>query len=138
MALYATSEPAIASDLLAWPPLRVYTANAGTQWIPVADLVYLEGETSYTWLQWADGRRLLVPYTLKSFEAKLPSNWFVRLHRRYLVNRRFIERVDNDQDGVSVQLTTGMKCPISRRKWPQVYRQIGCSKRRQHYGTDRP
>ncbi len=128
MAFYSNHLPIVEPDLLAWPPLRVYLTGTGAQWIPIADLMYLEGEASYTWLQWENGHRLLVPYTLKSFEAKLPSTWFIRLHRRHLVNRRFINRVDNDLNGPCVYLTTGMRYPVSRRRWPLVYQQMGCSK----------
>ncbi|MVM36342.1 response regulator receiver protein [Spirosoma sp. HMF4905] len=104
-------------DLGAWPPLRVYTNNTGAQWLSVADLVYLEGEANYTWLHWANGRRLLVTTTLKRVEAQLPPAYFLRLHRRYVVNRQFIEQAKLTFGKPMVHLVGGMHLPISRRRW---------------------
>ncbi len=124
MVLHLDHQPMIELELLNWPPLRVYTTENGTQWLPIADLVYLEGELNYTWLNWACGRRVLIPATLKRFESMLPTTWFVRVHRHHLVNRRFIERLVNDNNGPCVHLTTGLKCPVARRRWPVVLEKI--------------
>lgn len=105
------------SELHGWPPMRVYNADRGAQWLAVADLVYLKGEENYTWLYWTNGQRVLVSYTLKRVEAKLPSAWFIRLHRHYMVNRRFIDRIEFTPTGAVVHLATGLSLPISRRRW---------------------
>ncbi|MVM35966.1 response regulator receiver protein [Spirosoma sp. HMF4905] len=117
MIYYLKHQPAEVVDLLAWPPLRVYNNATGAQWLSIADLIYLEGVANYTWLHWADGRRVLIPYTLKRLESQLPDAWFLRLHRQYLVNRQFIERVELTIDKPQIQLITGLYLPISRRRW---------------------
>ncbi|QDK83602.1 LytTR family transcriptional regulator [Spirosoma sp. KCTC 42546] len=104
--------------------MRVYDNCSGAQWLSVADLVYLEGELNYTWLQFANGRRILVPYTLKRFEDKLPASWFIRLHRHHMVNRKFIERVECDASGPVFYLVTGVILPVSRRRWFILRRQL--------------
>ncbi|MVM39379.1 response regulator receiver protein [Spirosoma sp. HMF3257] len=104
--------------------MRVYDNCSGAQWLPVSDLVYLEGELNYTWLQFANGKRILVPYTLKRFEAKLPASWFLRLHRHYMVNRKFIERVEYDSNTPVFHLSTGVTLPVSRRRWFVLRRQL--------------
>ncbi|GAB2555911.1 hypothetical protein GCM10027190_02500 [Spirosoma areae] len=110
-------------DLLNWPPLRIYDRSEGAQWLPVSDLMYLESELNYTWLHWADGRRVFIPRTLKWFEDKLPPAWFLRLHRHCLVNRRYIERVEMTLTG-RLYLHTGVVLPVSRRRWPRLRRQM--------------
>lgn len=124
MAFYVDRGQWITSELVDWPPLRVYDNCSGAQWLSVADLVYLEGELNYTWLQFANGRRILVPYTLKRFEEKLPASWFIRLHRHYMVNRKFIERVECDSSGPVFYLVTGVILPVSRRRWFVLRRQL--------------
>ncbi len=112
------------SDLHCWPPMRVYNAERGTQWLSVADLVFLKGEENYTWLHWTNGQRVLVSYTLKRVEAKLPSTWFIRLHRHYMVNRQFIDRIEFTPAGVFVHLATGQALPISRRRWSCIRKEL--------------
>ncbi|MVM28416.1 response regulator receiver protein [Spirosoma sp. HMF4905] len=117
MTFYLKPLPAYASELRDWPPLRVYINDTGTQWLSVADLVYLEGELNYTWLHWADGRRVLVTTTLKRVEAQLPPAYFLRLHRRYVVNRQFIEQARLTFGKPIVHLVGGLHLPIARRRW---------------------
>ncbi|GAB3952145.1 hypothetical protein GCM10028805_33560 [Spirosoma harenae] len=123
--VFRFNTPAVStSDLVAWPPLRVYDSDQGAQWRAIADLVYLEGEANYTWLQWADGERILMPYTIKRFASKLPANWFIRLHRHYLVNRRFVEWIEHTPTGAVVHLATGAALPVSRRRWVILRKQL--------------
>ncbi|GAB4036094.1 hypothetical protein GCM10028809_47120 [Spirosoma gilvum] len=103
--------------------MRVYNADRGAQWLSVANLVYLKGEENYTWLHWSDGQRVLVSYTLKRVEAKLPPAWFIRLHRHYMVNRQFIDRIEFTPTGAVVHLYTGLALPISRRRWSSIRRE---------------
>lgn len=117
----ATVNPA---ELLDWPDLRVYVRGTGRLSLSVADLTCLESEVNYCWLHCSDGRRLLLPRTLKFYHAQLPEAWFIRLHRRYIINRRFIERVEHTGDGPCLHLTTGMSFPIARRRWQQVRQQV--------------
>ena len=116
--------PGIAAQLLQLPCLRVYTSDTGSQRLAPATLLYLEGSVTYTWFHLADGQRLLIPYTLKRFEALLPLPCFIRLHRRYLVNRLFIEQVNLGVTGGCVQLKTGQVLPVSRRRVGWVNQQL--------------
>lgn len=99
-----------------WPLLRLYQRESGQQSFSVANLVYLQSETNYTWLNWRDGKRMLMPRTLKFYEPKLPVQHFLRLHRNCLVNARYIAGFERDQSGAYVYLTTGARLPISRRR----------------------
>ena len=112
------------TELLDWPNLQVYVRGTGRLSLSVADLTCLESEVNYCWLYWADGRKLLLPRTLKYYHAQLPEAWFIRLHRQHIINRRFIHRVEYGQDGPCLHLTTGMSFPIARRRWQQVRQQV--------------
>ena len=124
MRFCSSHDPGIAAQLLQLPCLRVYTSDTGSQWLAPATLLYLEGSVTYTWFHLADGQRLLIPYTLKRFEAQLPLPCFIRLHRRYLVNRFFIEQVDLCLKGGDVFLKNGQTLPVSRRRLGLVRRQF--------------
>jgi DNA-binding LytR/AlgR family response regulator len=107
-----------------WPPLKLYLRESGRQSFPVDDLVYLQAVANYSWLNWIDGRRMLMPRTLKYYAPKLPSDWFIRLHRNCVVNRRYVERLERTDTGGLVHLSTGEVLPVSRRRWSTVRRQL--------------
>lgn len=104
-----------------WPTLRLYQREHGQQSFHVANLIYLQSETNYTWLHWNDGKRMLMPRTLKFYEPKLPSEFFFRLHRNCVVNARYITGTERTpQGGAYIVLSTGERLPISRRRWTAV------------------
>ncbi|RZK65785.1 MAG: LytTR family transcriptional regulator [Pedobacter sp.] len=106
------------------PCLRVYIHKSGREWIPIADILSLEGEKGYTWLNWTHGRRVSLPYSLKQIQHLLPATHFLRVHRHYLLNRQFIERINHEVDGSYVSMTIGPKIPISRRRLPFVEQEL--------------
>lgn len=107
-----------------WPSLKLYLRETGRQSFPVADLVYLQAVANYSWLNWKDGRRMLMPRTLKFYTPKLPNEWFIRLHRNCVVNRNYVSRLERTDTGGLVHLSTGETLPVSRRRWSAVRRQL--------------
>lgn len=105
-----------------WPPLKIYLRETGRQTLPVDDLVYLQAVANYSWLNWVDGQRMLMPRTLKYYSPKLPADVFIRLHRNCVVNRRYVHRLERTDTGGLVHLSTGETLPISRRRWSAVRR----------------
>lgn len=59
---------------------------------------------------WRDGKSLLTPRTLTSFEQLLPEATFVRIHKSNIVNRAHIDYIEAD----SVMLTDGRKVAIGK------------------------
>ena len=59
---------------------------------------------------WRDGKSLLTPRTLTSFEQLLPEATFVRIHKSNIVNRTHIDYIEAD----SVMLTDGRKVAIGK------------------------
>ncbi|WP_080057527.1 LytR/AlgR family response regulator transcription factor [Spirosoma aerolatum] len=123
MIVYIHQPASNPAELLSWPPLRVYSSDSGAKWRAVADLMYLRGEANYTWLYWSSDPPVLVPYTLKRVEAKLPSAWFTRTHRHYVVNQRFMDRIELGNASAILHLTNGAALPISRRRWSLLRRE---------------
>lgn len=102
------------------PTIPLYFGR-GRECRPLSELRYLQSEINYTWFVWADGERLLVPRSLSYFLPQLPASDFVRLHRQYVVNRRFMAGVASGvADERVAYLTTGEQFPVSRRRWVSV------------------
>lgn len=60
--------------------------QGGTFFYKPEDILRLEGEGNYTRFSFADGRSLLVPYTLKNYATMLLAHGFLRVHKSHLVN----------------------------------------------------
>lgn len=60
--------------------------------IKYSDIIYIEGLKDYVIIRQETGR-VITLQTMKSLEAKLPSNLFKRIHRSYIVNLDRIEAI---------------------------------------------
>jgi DNA-binding LytR/AlgR family response regulator len=102
--------------------LKLHVQNTGKVRLPFADLMFLQASGNYSWLHWKDGKRVLLPRTLKYYVPKLPSDLFVRAHRSCIINVYYIERMQPtypDRGGV-IHLRSGDVLPVSRRRWVAI------------------
>ena len=119
MQLTATSTTSTLVSTLPTPHLHFY--HQGRQSKPLCELVSLQSEDNYTWLIWANGKRLLMPRTLKYYEAQLPADGFIRLHRNCAVNISHIIAVRQlTRLGIEVTLSNGIRLAVARRRWVQI------------------
>ncbi len=65
-------------------------ADHKTTLVKVSNIVYLESEGEYVRMHLADGTKLVTLFRLKNMEASLPSDTFMRVHRSYIVNLKYI------------------------------------------------
>ncbi|GAB3958391.1 hypothetical protein GCM10028805_52630 [Spirosoma harenae] len=73
----------------------------------ITDILYVEADRNYCHLCTADKEYLLTT-TLKAMEDKLPANYFVRVHRSYLVNLTQVDEVGEGHIGIK-----GKTIPLS-------------------------
>jgi DNA-binding LytR/AlgR family response regulator len=76
------------------------------------EILFFEGDINYTWVHFATGKQTVIARTLLYIEQKTNTENFIRINRKYLVNRKFIAEVGND----FVVLTDSTVLPISRRR----------------------
>ncbi len=55
---------------------------------------YITAAADYSYLHTVDGKRRLVHKPLKDWEARLPANYFLRIHRSTIVNMEHVERLE--------------------------------------------
>lgn len=77
------------------------------------DIAFCKSDGGYTTFFMTDGREIMISKTLKEYEELLPEKFFIRTHRSYLVNKRFIDRYH--KEGYLV-LRNGKEIPISTRR----------------------
>ena len=76
--------------------------------IELSDILYAESVGNYVSV-YTDDKRILAYLTMKSLEAQLPADEFIKIHQSYLVNCSKIEAIEGNE--VKIE---GKSLPISR------------------------
>jgi two-component system, LytTR family, response regulator len=87
------------------------------RFVRVRAIVCIRGAGDYTEILLPDGKQLLSPRALKDWEARLPAQAFVRVHRTAIVNLDHVERVERATDDAFRVFLRGVAepVPLSRR-----------------------
>jgi len=81
--------------------------------VPVDEIVFLEAEGDYVMIHTRDAKHLKEK-TMKYFETHLDPAQFIRIHRSYILNARFIDRIEYyDKESYAVLTKTGAKLRAS-------------------------
>ncbi|QKZ11322.1 LytTR family DNA-binding domain-containing protein [Spirosoma sp. KUDC1026] len=81
-------------------------------------IALLTGDVNYTFIHFVDAPQLVICKTLKECTEQLQN--FIRIHKRYAINPKYIEKVIvADQEKASVYIG-GKSVPISRRRTKEV------------------
>lgn len=65
-------------------------ADYKTSLIKVSDIIYIESEGEYVRLHLVNGTSIMTLFRLKNMNAALPEELFMRIHRSYIVNLKYI------------------------------------------------
>jgi two-component system LytT family response regulator len=90
-----------------------FSVLSGVEFINPEDIIYVEGENNYSILHLTNRKNLVVSKTLAHTEKLLTEFSFVRIHKSYLVNLRYLKRYVK-QDGGYVVLENGKQLAVSR------------------------
>jgi len=85
----------------------------GVSFYDPAEIMYCEGENNYTNFVFINHKPKLISKTLGEYEDILEDHQFIRIHKSYLVNRRYITMID--REGM-VLMKDGRSLPVSRRR----------------------
>jgi two-component system, LytTR family, response regulator LytT len=76
--------------------------------IPILDIIYIKSENNYIEII-GKSKKWVVRNTLQNIINLLPKSDFLQIHRSYVVNRKYIDKVSNKELFVE-----GMNIPISK------------------------
>jgi len=65
-------------------------ADRKTHLVKLSNIVYLESAGEYVRLHLADGTKLVTLFRLKDMESTLQASQFMRVHRSYIINLRYV------------------------------------------------
>jgi two-component system LytT family response regulator len=60
--------------------------------LKISDIIYIEALENYVTLNTTTGKHL-IHFTMKGIENQLPSGFFLRIHRSYIVNKSMIQAI---------------------------------------------
>jgi len=92
--------------------------NEGPYFIPTDDILFAEGQNNYTHFHLSRQRRLVASKTLLEFENLLSEQGFLRVHKSFLVNMKYVERYLSKNG--TLLLTDGNEVEVSRRRKDEV------------------
>ncbi|MFS0575620.1 LytTR family DNA-binding domain-containing protein [Sporosarcina sp. 179-K 3D1 HS] len=97
-------------------PYRFLTGKQEDEWCPIAieQVTHIESMQKKTWF-YADEEQYSTNRTLKELHMRLP-NTFLRIHRSYIVNISYIEKITRDfSSNFVIQLKNGTELPVSQK-----------------------
>lgn len=92
--------------------------------IPLGELIYLQATGDYVTLFTPNGQ-YLKEQTMKFFESHLPSSRFIRIHRSYIININYVERVElMGKETYQLLLKNGISLRISNTGYKLLKEQL--------------
>jgi two-component system LytT family response regulator len=99
--------------------------NGKIKIIPISQVQYLEAADDYVKIYSTEGI-FLKKKTMQFFEDSLPAKDFIRIHRSYIVNSAFINRIDlHEKESYTVILKTGGNLPVSKTGYKKLKEELG-------------
>ena len=92
-----------------------FSVQSGVEFIDPSEILYVQGENNYSVLQLNGSKKLVVSKTLSHTEEVLKDHSFLRIHKSYLINLKYLRRYVK-ADGGYVELDGGKQLPVSRLK----------------------
>ena len=82
--------------------------------IYIEEVEYLESQDDYVMIYTAEGK-FLKQKTMKFFESHLPSKFFIRIHRSYMIRIDFVAQIElYEKESFIIKLKNGKTLPISK------------------------
>ena len=80
----------------------------------IKDVIFLKGDVNYSTVYLESGETKMLSHTLKYYEEFLRTHGFLRVHRAFLINPKFVTEYCEEEEIVKMQ--NGHEASISRRR----------------------
>ena len=104
-------------------PKIAFPTEDGYKLIKSNNIQYCRAEGNYSRIFLIDGNSFILARTLKKIEEQLPSHFFLRIHKSYLVNLNYAKEYINT-NGNYLTLINNERLPIASRKKTEVIERI--------------
>lgn len=93
--------------------------STGVEMYSVKEILYFEGDGNYSRIITNSGRDITISKTLQWLEEVLPSDFFIRIHKRHLVNMGHVKSFDKSS-GNTLVLDNGAKLEVAHRRIEEI------------------
>jgi two-component system, LytTR family, response regulator len=83
--------------------------------IKIDEIIFVEGDSSYSEFNMIDGSKVVSSKRLAIYEELLKNHLFVRVHKSYLVNLKYIKKYQRGRGGY-LSMTNGKSIKVSENK----------------------
>jgi two-component system LytT family response regulator len=95
------------------PQKIMLPSSEGYNMYNISDIIKCEADSSYTFIYFNNGEKIMISKPINNFEKILCELGFSRVHNKYLVNMRYIQKYKKAKVSVLI-LTDGSELPISK------------------------
>jgi len=81
--------------------------------ISFMDIIFIQADGSYSKVIMNNNKSLSTSKNLSSFEKVIPGDCFLRVHRSYIVNLKYLRKIYNNEDKI---VLNNIEIPVSRSK----------------------
>jgi two-component system, LytTR family, response regulator len=88
--------------------------------VAFTDICFIEAKGSYSKIYFLENGReqqIVMCHSISEYEELLPKDIFFRVHKSYLINCRYLQKVTKDHY-VCVEINDTYNIPVSRRRYP--------------------
>ena len=96
----STAKPKVASESNSEPDQnKLMYVKSGTQHIriDIDDITYIEGMREYIKIHFKNSKPIITLQSIKNMESNLPSDKYMRVHRSYIVNLKYLNLVERNR-----------------------------------------
>lgn len=82
--------------------------------IPISEITYMKADKDYTWIHTITGESYLSTIGIGQIENRIDPNYFLRIHRSYIINIEYIQELYRDINKFTVVLSNSIKINVGR------------------------
>lgn len=94
------------------------------EFIEKSEILYCEADSNYSIVHLQNGNKIISTYTLKKMDELLSEEHFYRVHKSFILNVNFVDRILKGNGG-AVVMANKAEIPIARRKKDQFFNLLG-------------
>jgi DNA-binding LytR/AlgR family response regulator len=80
----------------------------------ISNVILIKGDINYTKFYMEGGKEKVVAHSIKFFENHLETHGFLRVHRAFMINPKYVKTYNSEQEVLT--MSNGQIATISRRR----------------------
>jgi two-component system LytT family response regulator len=92
--------------------------------LKISSIVFIQAEGDYTQITTSEGKKGLILKSMKEWSERLPESHFCRIHRSYIVNLDYVEKIEKEHNyDFSVSLKNSDRVLVMSRRYARLLKE---------------